>query len=132
MSKAPKEPKVPKAPAAPAIPKEAKAPKAPAAPKVVVAVDEKNGVVRPASGKTKQVWDTADAMSKAAKSPIPRNELTAQLLADGLVVGTIHTQYAKWRKYHGLTKTIVEAEPKAPKAPKAPKTPALPPVVDAE
>ncbi len=112
------------APAAPAAPKAAKAPKEPkvAAPKP--ALDEKNGVTRPSSGKTKQVWDVADAMSKAAKTPVTRAALTDALLAEGLVVGTIHTQYGKWRKYHGLV-TAKEAKPAAA-APVPPAAPAVP------
>lgn len=109
---APTVPAVPAAPKAPKAEKPAKEPKAPKEPKVPVALDEKNGVTRPASGKTKQVWDVADEMSKAAKAPVSRADLTERLLKEGLVVGTIHTQYGKWRKYHGLV-VVKEAKPAA-------------------
>lgn len=87
--------------------------------------DEKNGVIRPSSGKTKQVWDVADEMSKAAKAPVDRKSLTDRLLAEpySLVVGTIHTQYGKWRKYHGLV-VAKEAAPATPAAPVPPAPPA--------
>lgn len=103
----PAAPAVPSAPKAPKAEKQAKAPKEP---KVPVVLDEKNGVTRPASGKTKQVWDVADEMSKAAKAPVSRADLTERLLKEGLVVGTIHTQYGKWRKYHGLV-VVKESKP---------------------
>lgn len=92
---------------------------APKEPKTPAVVDEKNGVTRPSSGKTKRVWDVADEMSQALKAPVDRSSLTERLLAEGLVVGTIHTQYGKWRKYHGLV-TPKEAKPAVPPAPPAP------------
>lgn len=65
---------------------------------------EQNGVTRPASGKTLLVWTVADQMSADLKKPVDRKALTDVLLAEPhlLVVGTIHTQYGKWRKFHGL------------------------------
>lgn len=83
-----------------------------------VEAPKQNGVTRPSSGKTKQVWDTADMMSKELKAPVGRKELTDKLLADGLVVGTIHTQYGKWRKFHGLA-TEKAVKPAAEAAPAA-------------
>ena len=104
----------------------AKAAAAPAEPKAPA--DEKNSVTRPASGKTKQVWDVADAMSKELKAPVARKDLTDKLLADpyNLVVGTIHTQYGKWRKYHGLVAEKAAAAPAAPAAPEVPVAPTAP------
>lgn len=89
--------------------------------KPATTTDSQNGVTRPGSGKTKEVWDTADKMSAAIKAPIGRKELTDALLAQGLVVGTIHTQYGKWRKYHGLVteKAVPAVAPAAPEAPAA-------------
>lgn len=94
--------------------------KAAATPAVKPPSDTKNGVTRPSSGKTKLVWDTADAMSAAKKAPVERKDLTDVLLAAPhlLVVGTIHTQYGKWRKYHGLV--TVKAVPATPAVPAIP------------
>ena len=102
--------------------------KAAATPAVKAASDTKNGVTRPSSGKTKLVWDTADRLSAAKKEPIDRKTLTDELLAAPhlLVVGTIHTQYGKWRKYHGLVAPVKVADPvpAVPPAP-APEVPAV-------
>lgn len=74
---------------------------------------EQNGVTRPASGKTKLVWDIADAMSKELKAPVSRKAITDALIAAPhlLVIGTIHTQYGKWRKFHGLVKEVAAPAP---------------------
>lgn len=93
-------PAAPKATPA-AAPKAAPAPAATLKPTSVI----QNGVSRPNSGKTKLVWDIADKMSHDKKEAIDRKTLTDVLLAPPhlLVVGTIHTQYGKWRKFHGLS-----------------------------
>lgn len=79
---------------------------------------EKNGITRPLTGATKQIWDIADAISAATKEPATRALVMEQGKANGLQEGTINTQYGRWRKYHGLT-TVREVKPKAP-APEAP------------
>jgi hypothetical protein len=73
------------------------------------AKDVKNGVNRPATGVTKLVWDTADALSmvpdaEGNKAPTERAPLV-EALKGKVEVGTIHTQYGRWRKYYGLTET---------------------------
>ncbi len=73
-----------------------------------------NGVTRPSSGLTKKVWDIADELSGIKKAPATRAEVTEKGLAEGLVVGTIHTQYGKWRKFHGLSKTVEKSAPVQP------------------
>ena len=62
-----------------------------------------HGISRPLSGATKQVWDLADAISAEARRPAERKEVTERGLAAGLQQGTIHTQYGRWRKFHGLS-----------------------------
>jgi colicin import membrane protein len=79
--------------------KKAAAEAAKAAPK---AKDTKNGVSRPQTGVTKLVWETADSLS--SKGPTERAPLV-EALAGKVEVGTIHTQYGRWRKYYGLTET---------------------------
>lgn len=83
---------------------------------------EQNGVSRPLSGATKQVWEIADRISGEQRRPAERKEVTEAGLAAGLQQGTIHTQYGRWRKYNGLT-SVREAKPAAPVAPTAPTAP---------
>jgi hypothetical protein len=83
-------------------PKVAKEPKAEKAPVVKPAKDVKNGVNRPSTGVTKAVWDMADSLS--SKAPTERAPLV-EALKGKVEVGTIHTQYGRWRKYYGLTET---------------------------
>lgn len=73
--------------------------KAPRPPK-----DEANGVTRPSMGVTKEVWDTADMLSKRLGTYVDRSTLT-EALNGKIEIGTIHTQYGRWRKYYGLTET---------------------------
>jgi hypothetical protein len=75
--------------------------KAPATP---VAKDVRNGISRPKSGVTAQVWATADDLSAKAGGPIERSVLSAAL-SGSVETGTIHTQYGRWRKYYGLSET---------------------------
>jgi hypothetical protein len=70
----------------------------------VKAKDTKNGVTRPAKGVTLLVWTTADALSAAAKAPTERAPLVGALKGK-VEVGTVHTQYGRWRKYYGLVET---------------------------
>lgn len=72
--------------------------------KVEVAKDTKNGVTRPARGVTLLVWTTADQLSATLKAPTERAPLV-EALKGKVEVGTIHTQYGRWRKYYGLVET---------------------------
>lgn len=69
--------------------------------------DEANGVTRPSMGVTKQVWDTADTLSQRLGTFVDRATLT-EVLNGKIEIGTIHTQYGRWRKYYGLTETREE------------------------
>lgn len=66
--------------------------------------DEANGIVRPGVGVTREVWDTADMLSKRLGTFVDRGTLT-EVLNGKIETGTIHTQYGRWRKYYGLTET---------------------------
>jgi multidrug resistance efflux pump len=68
------------------------------------AKDEANGITRPAMGVTKEVWDTADMLSKRLGTYVDRSTLT-EALNGRVEIGTIHTQYGRWRKYYGLVET---------------------------
>lgn len=66
--------------------------------------DEQNGISRPGMGVTKEVWDTADMLSKRLGTFVDRQTLT-EVLNGKIETGTIHTQYGRWRKYYGLSET---------------------------
>lgn len=75
-----------------------------AAEQAKLAKDTKNGITRPSRGVTLLVWTTADKLSAEKKQPTDRASLVAAL--EGQVeVGTVHTQYGRWRKYYGLNET---------------------------
>lgn len=86
---------------------------------------EQNGVSRPLTGATKQVWDIADSISAATKKPAERKDVVEAGKAAGLQEGTINTQYGRWRRFHGLT-VAREVKPVAPVVPAAPEVPAAP------
>lgn len=65
--------------------------------------DEQNGVTRPAGGVTRRVWEIADEISAREKRPAARAEVTEVATKEGINVGTVHTQFGRWRKYYGLT-----------------------------
>lgn len=89
---------------------------------------QQNGIARPLTGMTKQVWDIADAISQTSKKPAERKDVIEQGKAAGLQEGTINTQYGRWRRFHGLT-VAREAKPAAP-TPEVP--PSVPPAADGE
>lgn len=113
--------------------KAAKKKAAPKAPKAKAAVDQKNGITRPATGTlTRRVWDIADSVKNRA-------DVMAKATAEGIADATVATQYQKWRIYNGITERSPRADakpkaakkpkakaPKAPKSKKAPKAPAAP------
>jgi hypothetical protein len=111
----------PKAPAkAKAEPvKVAKAPKVPKAPKPPrEEMPKQNDVRRPRpGGKCADVWDTADAMSKQLKRTVSVSELLDTCLKSKThahVEANIKTEYARWRKFNGITGRVT-----APKAAEA-------------
>ena len=76
--------------------------------------DTKNGITRPTAGVTQLIWIKADELSAAKQSPVERAALVEGLkdvkVGDGadattINVGTIHTQYGRWRKYYSLSET---------------------------
>lgn len=101
---------------------DAKPAKAPKPAKVPVEKDQKNGVTRPKAGSlTGRVWEIADAISNAQKSPAERSHVIEEGEKAGLNASTVTTQYGKWCKYYGIkwTKPQTEQPPKASKAAKA-------------
>ncbi len=65
---------------------------------------EQNGVRRPkAGGACGEVWALADTLSAQLGQPVPIANLSAAASAKGINDSTIRTQYALWRKFHGIT-----------------------------
>lgn len=62
-----------------------------------------NGVQMPTRGKTLRVWEIADAMSKEARAPVTRDDLAKACMAEDIPLGTVLTQYGRWRRFYGLT-----------------------------
>lgn len=64
-----------------------------------------NGVTRPhKDGATKKVWDICDALNKRkTTSPPPRALVLEKAEAAGINKSTVSTQYARWRKFHGIS-----------------------------
>lgn len=65
--------------------------------------EQANGVTKPAEGtKTRQVWDTADAISAEIGRPALMAEVREKL-GEGVNKATISTQYNKWCTFYGVT-----------------------------
>jgi membrane protein involved in colicin uptake len=65
---------------------------------------EQNGVRRPRpGGSCAKVWDMADTLSAQLGQPVPIANLSKDASAAGINDSTIRTQYALWRKFHGVT-----------------------------
>ena len=67
----------------------------------------KNGELPPREGsKCATVWDTATQMSQELGSPVDGKSLLAAL--PEINHHTVKTQYARWRKHHGITGRITK------------------------
>lgn len=67
-----------------------------------------NGIRRPGpDGLCGRVWTLADQMSTAQGSPVAIATLLPVAESQGLVPGNVRTEYARWRKFNGLTGRIV-------------------------
>lgn len=65
---------------------------------------EQNGVRRPKpEGACGKVWAMADSLSAQLGQPVPIANLSKDASAAGINDSTIRTQYALWRKFHGIT-----------------------------
>lgn len=62
-----------------------------------------NGVTRPISGtRTGMVWDICDRLSKKLGAPVARKDVMAETKNCGINPATAATQYALWRRFHGI------------------------------
>lgn len=81
---------------------------------VKVEMPEQNGIKMPRPGtQCAQIWEMADSMSKALKAPVSIDELNDKALAAEFNPATIKTQYARWRKFHGVEGRIESPKAKA-------------------
>lgn len=95
-----------------------------------IKMPEQNGVRQPRPGtKTGEMWDLFNARSTAEGRPIAISEVFDELVAKGHKTATIRTQYAFWRKFHGITGRI-ENPNKAPKPVKPAKAEAEAPAAE--
>ncbi len=73
---------------------------------------EQNGVRRPGpDGLCGKVWALADAMSAEMAQPVPVASLLERGTAQGLNTANIRTEYARWKKFHGLSGRITTPAP---------------------
>lgn len=71
---------------------------------------EQNGIRRPkAETSCGRAWSIFDGISNAKGAPAAIREALEQGVSEGLNDTTIKTQYARWRKFHGITGRV-EAE----------------------
>lgn len=98
-------------------PAKAKAEKAP-----VVKMPEQNGIRAPkADTACGKVWALCDQMSKKLGGPTPVAPVFEKLVAEGANGNNVKAEYARWRKFHGVTGRVVAEKPKAEKPAKAKK-----------
>lgn len=69
---------------------------------------EQNEIRKPKPGTLcRQIWDQADSISTKLQQPVPIKDLLANFQslidAEKCSVATVKTQYARWRKFHGVT-----------------------------
>lgn len=68
---------------------------------------EQNGIRRPGpEGLCGQVWGLADSLSQQLGQAVPIANLLEAGVAAGLNPSNIRTEYARWKKFHGLSGRI--------------------------
>lgn len=73
---------------------------------------EQNGVRRPKpTTKCGRVWEIADMLSATAGQPTPVKDLLETAKSEGLNEGNTKAEYARWRKFHGVSGRIVSPRP---------------------
>lgn len=84
-----------------------------------------NDITRPrADSATGRAWTIFDDVSNKNGSPASISETLPVATAAGINEATVRTQYARWRKFHGISGRIAAPTPPAP--PAAPVEPAPP------
>lgn len=73
---------------------------------------EQNSIRRPkADTITGKVWDTFDAISAETGAPATISEAIKR--STGVAEATVRTQYARWRKFHGISGRAEKPAPAA-------------------
>lgn len=84
---------------------------------VVTQMPEQNGVRQPRPGTNcAAIWDMATAMSTERKATVAVGDLIDAATAAGFNVATVKTQYARWRKFHGVEGRVESEKAAAKKA----------------
>ena len=82
---------------------------APAQPLDPKAGIEQNDRKYPRLGSTiRQIWDWLDAFMEARSTASSRAELLTNLEPAGFHPATLATQYAAWRRFHGIVGTVAD------------------------
>lgn len=82
---------------------------------------EQNGIRRPGpTGLCGRVWALADALSAALNQATPIANLLEAGIAEGLNPSNIRVEYARWKKFHGLSGRIALPKVEAPAEAAAP------------
>ena len=68
-----------------------------------------NGVARPHAGtKCAHVWEIADTISSEKQRPAEKQETLDACVAAGLKLGNATCEYARWKRFNGLTRKAKE------------------------
>lgn len=69
---------------------------------------EQNGIRRPQSHTLcGQAWAVMDKLSAEKQGPVAINDLLIETNKAGLHPGNVKAEYARWRKFHGVTGRVV-------------------------
>lgn len=89
---------------------------------------EQNGITRPkGDSQTGKAWAIFDSVSQRNNAPASIGETLPLAKAAGINEATVRTQYARWRKFNGVSGRIAAPTPPAPPAPPAAAAPPAPP-----
>lgn len=89
---------------------------------------EQNGITRPkADSQTGKAWTIFDNVSQRNNAPASIGETLPLAKAAGINEATVRTQYARWRKFNGVSGRIAAPTPPAPPAPTSDVAPPAPP-----
>lgn len=70
---------------------------------------EQNDRKYPRIGSTiRAIWDYCDSFQESTQRPISRKELLDTMQPLGYHPATLGTQYAAWRRFHGITGTVAD------------------------
>lgn len=88
--------------------------------KLASKMPESNGIVRPKEGTAcGKAWAIFDAVSQETGAPATMAEVLRRGLAVELNEATIRTQYARWRKFFGISGRLIDPATEAAKKAKA-------------